>query len=112
MSLRAAGVSRAASDERVRLRCVGSSLTDDLVLWLSPTEFRSGVVPAALVGVAATLRDHAGEVAFPGGAREAGDVAPVATAIREAAEETGVNPATVEPLILLPRLHIPPSRLT
>jgi 8-oxo-dGTP pyrophosphatase MutT (NUDIX family) len=56
------------------------------------------------------LRDHAGEVAFPGGAREEGDAGPPATAIREAAEETGVDPAAVEPLILLPRLHIPPSR--
>ena len=56
------------------------------------------------------LRDHAGEVAFPGGAREDGDAGPPATAIREAAEETGVDPAAIEPLILLPRLHIPPSR--
>ena len=39
-----------------------------------------------------------------------GDAGPPATAIREAAEETGVDPAAVEPLILLPRLHIPPSR--
>jgi 8-oxo-dGTP pyrophosphatase MutT (NUDIX family) len=59
---------------------------------------------------ASGLRDHAGEVAFPGGARESGDTGPPATAIREAAEETGVDPAGVEPLILLPRLHIPPSR--
>jgi 8-oxo-dGTP pyrophosphatase MutT (NUDIX family) len=59
---------------------------------------------------APNLRDHAGEVAFPGGARESGDTGPPATAIREAAEETGVDPAGVEPLILLPRLHIPPSR--
>ncbi|MGZ4287572.1 MAG: NUDIX hydrolase [Solirubrobacteraceae bacterium] len=56
------------------------------------------------------LRDLAGVVAFPGGAREDGDAGPPATAIREAAEETGVDPAAVEPLILLPRLHIPPSR--
>ena len=59
---------------------------------------------------AAKLRDHAGEVAFPGGARETGDAGPPATAIREAAEETGVDPAAVQPLIVLPRLHIPPSR--
>ncbi len=59
---------------------------------------------------ASQLRDHAGEVAFPGGARDHGDAGPPATAIREAAEETGLDPAAVEPLILLPRLHIPPSR--
>ena len=33
-----------------------------------------------------------------------------AVAAVEAAEETGVDPAAVEPLILLPRLHIAPSR--
>jgi 8-oxo-dGTP pyrophosphatase MutT (NUDIX family) len=59
---------------------------------------------------APNLRAHAGEVAFPGGARENGDTGPLATAIREAAEETGVDPAGVEPLIVLPRVHIPPSR--
>jgi 8-oxo-dGTP pyrophosphatase MutT (NUDIX family) len=59
---------------------------------------------------ASKLRDHAGEVAFPGGAREDGDAGPAATATREAAEETGVDPAAVEPLIMLPRRHIPPSR--
>lgn len=63
-----------------------------------------------LVQRARTLRDHAGQVAFPGGAREGSDAGPPATAIREAAEETGVDPAAVEPLILLPRVHIPPSR--
>ena len=59
---------------------------------------------------AETLRDHPGQVAFPGGARERDDAGPPATAIREAAEETGLDPAGVESLILLPRLHIPPSR--
>jgi 8-oxo-dGTP pyrophosphatase MutT (NUDIX family) len=59
---------------------------------------------------ASDLRDHPGQVAFPGGARESDDAGPPATAIREAAEETGLDPAGVKPLILLPRLHIPPSR--
>src|SRR6201999_1596281 len=31
-------------------------------------------------------------------------------AIRETTEETGVDPTAIAPLILLPRLHIPPSR--
>jgi hypothetical protein len=47
---------------------------------------------------------------FPGGSRERGDAGPVETALREATEETGLDPAGVEPLALLPRLHIPPSR--
>ena len=79
------------------------------VLILIATD-RDGGPDVLLLRRAPNLRDHAGEVAFPGGARENGDTGPPATAIREAAEETGVDPAGVEPLILLPRLHIPPSR--
>jgi 8-oxo-dGTP pyrophosphatase MutT (NUDIX family) len=79
------------------------------VLILIATD-RDGGPDVLLQQRASNLRDHAGEVAFPGGAREKGDAGPPATAIREAAEETGVNPAAVEPLIVLPRLHIPPSR--
>jgi 8-oxo-dGTP pyrophosphatase MutT (NUDIX family) len=79
------------------------------VLILIATD-RDGGPDVLLQQRAPNLRDHAGEVAFPGGARENGDAGPPATAIREAAEETGVDPAGVEPLIVLPRLHIPPSR--
>lgn len=71
---------------------------------------RGGGPDVRLQQRAPNLCDHAGEVAFPGGARENGDTGPPATAIREAAEEAGVEPEGVQPLILLPRLHIPPSR--
>jgi 8-oxo-dGTP pyrophosphatase MutT (NUDIX family) len=52
------------------------------------------------------LRDHGGEVGFPGGGWEPGDASPVETALREAAEEIGVDPAEIDPLVLLPRLLI------
>lgn len=52
---------------------------------------------------------HSGQVAFPGGAAEPGDDGPVGTALREAVEETGLDPSGVRPVALLPRLHIPIS---
>jgi 8-oxo-dGTP pyrophosphatase MutT (NUDIX family) len=58
---------------------------------------------------ASTLRTHAGQVAFPGGGHEVGDTGAVATALREAAEETGLEPAGVVPLAVLPELYVPPS---
>ncbi|SFP66164.1 ADP-ribose pyrophosphatase YjhB, NUDIX family [Amycolatopsis arida] len=56
-----------------------------------------------------TLGSHAGQVAFPGGGIDAGDNGPVGAALREAEEETGVDPAGVRPVALLPELHVPVS---
>ncbi len=39
---------------------------------------------------------HGGQVSLPGGRREAGDVFPVGTALREAAEEVGLDPVAAE----------------
>ena len=44
----------------------------------------------------ADLRRHAGEISFPGGRRDEGDADLAATALREAQEEIGLDPARVE----------------
>ncbi len=56
---------------------------------------------------ATTLRSHPGQVAFPGGRVDPGDADIVATALREAQEETGLNPAGVEVLGTLEPLPLP-----
>jgi 8-oxo-dGTP pyrophosphatase MutT (NUDIX family) len=55
---------------------------------------------------AADMRNHAGQPAFPGGAADPGDAGPSATALREAAEEVGLDPGTVDVLATLPPLWI------
>ena len=58
---------------------------------------------------AATMRNHAGQPAFPGGGTDPGDADAAATALREAGEEVGLDPASTEVLALLPDLYIPVS---
>ncbi len=59
---------------------------------------------------AARMRQHAGQPAFPGGGADPGDADAAATALREANEEVGLDPACVTVLAELPKLWIPVSR--
>lgn len=61
-----------------------------------------------LIERAHDMRSHAGQLAFPGGATDPGESA-VDTALREAGEEIGLDPAGVEVLAELPPLWLPPS---
>lgn len=53
-----------------------------------------------------TMRTHAGQIAFPGGAVDPGDAGLAATALREANEEVGVDVGDVEVLGQLPPAHV------
>lgn len=84
-----------------------------LVLFSGPQGGTEGSLPEdadLLVTVrASTLRHHAGQAAFPGGAADPGDLGPVHTALREATEETGLEPGRLHPLATLEKMFIPPS---
>lgn len=56
-----------------------------------------------------TLSSHPGQVSFPGGRTEPDDADAVATALREAQEETGLDPAGVEVLATLPVIPLAAS---
>lgn len=58
---------------------------------------------------ASTLRNHAGQISFPGGKQDDTDRDPVHTALREAQEEVGLDPSEVHVFGSLPTLWLPPS---
>ena len=62
-----------------------------------------------LIQRASTVSSHAGQPAFPGGAVDDTDADVVAAALREAEEETGLDPAGVHVFATLPALWLPPS---
>jgi 8-oxo-dGTP pyrophosphatase MutT (NUDIX family) len=62
---------------------------------LAPLFERDGELHAVFTKRRSDLRLHGGQVSFPGGRRDRGDVDLVATALRESSEEIGLDPAAV-----------------
>jgi 8-oxo-dGTP pyrophosphatase MutT (NUDIX family) len=60
-----------------------------------------------LIQRASTMRSHAGQPAFPGGAVDEDDEDAAGAAVREAVEETGLDPTGVEVFGALPDLWVP-----
>ncbi|MBI5785911.1 MAG: CoA pyrophosphatase [Rhodocyclales bacterium] len=81
----------------------GLPATDELVpaAVLVPIVLRPTALTVLLTQRTAHLRDHAGQVSFPGGRCEPDDATATATALREAQEEIGLVPAQVEILGVL-----------
>ena len=69
---------------------------------LVPIVERAGGLQLLLTQRATHLKLHSGQVSFPGGRADEGDTGPEATALREAQEEIGLDPARVELLGRLP----------
>lgn len=69
---------------------------------LVPIVVRASGLTVLFTQRTAHLRDHAGQVSFPGGRRDSEDASPVATALREADEEVGLVPGQIEVIGRLP----------
>lgn len=69
---------------------------------LLPVVLHDAVPTLLLTRRTAHLRDHAGQISFPGGRVEAGDVGAIDTALREAEEEIGLTASAVEVIGYLP----------
>ena len=69
---------------------------------LVPLVERDNGLAVLLTQRTAHLRDHAGQIAFPGGRAEPGDADAVATALRETEEEVGLARQHIEVIGALP----------
>ncbi len=80
-----------------------AELTPAAVLF--PIVQRAGGQTVLLTQRTAHLRDHAGQISFPGGRVETDDPSPVHTALRETEEEIGLAREHVEILGFLPEFY-------
>lgn len=81
-----------------------------VLIGLTETEGEPGVL---LTVRSATLRQHAGQISFPGGTIDADDAAPAAAALREAREEVGLEAHHAQVIGFLPdQLVITGFRIT
>jgi 8-oxo-dGTP pyrophosphatase MutT (NUDIX family) len=84
----------------------GSGRLSAVLIALGETHDGPGVL---LLQRASTMRTHAGQIAFPGGSTDPEDDGPIGTALREAHEEVGLSPSSVQVVAQLPALFLPPS---
>jgi 8-oxo-dGTP pyrophosphatase MutT (NUDIX family) len=84
----------------------GGGRRSAILVLFGPGADRASDPDLLLVQRSQSLRRHAGQPAFPGGVIDPGDDGPVGAALREAAEETGVDPSGVDVLGVLPDLYI------
>jgi 8-oxo-dGTP pyrophosphatase MutT (NUDIX family) len=72
---------------------------------LLPVVARAPALTMIFTRRAAHLKDHSGQVSFPGGRVAARDASAEATALRETREEIGLEPERIELLGRLPEYH-------
>jgi 8-oxo-dGTP pyrophosphatase MutT (NUDIX family) len=88
---------------------VTTSSADGVAAVLAPV-FRDADGKLRLVLIVRTDRGHhGGQLAFPGGRRDPGDADLVTTALREAEEEVGLDPALVRVVAELPTVRSGPT---
>jgi 8-oxo-dGTP pyrophosphatase MutT (NUDIX family) len=79
-------------------RIIPAGVTPRAAAVLVPVVPRDAGLSLLLTQRTAHLASHAGQVAFPGGKIDAADADPIAAALRETEEETGIARSFVEPL--------------
>ena len=115
LDLRRRIAARGLSDGETETREYGDHLLNrDLIQLIEHREAREAAVLVPVVDRpegasviltqrSARLHNHAGQIAFPGGSVDPGDVSIEAAALRESVEEIALDPRFVKPIGRLPR---------
>jgi 8-oxo-dGTP pyrophosphatase MutT (NUDIX family) len=98
--LRAAPAAASYSDDDMNAHhpMIPKGVTYHPAAVLVPLVARGEGITVLLTQRRENLTKHAGQIAFPGGRIDDTDADPTAAALREAREETGLDPSFVEPL--------------
>jgi 8-oxo-dGTP pyrophosphatase MutT (NUDIX family) len=107
VALAEAAAEMVPTDPRHRLPAVGDARPAAVLVLFGDGPDGPDVL---IIERAEDLRSHAGQPAFPGGAADPQDASRVHTALREAREEVGLDPAGVQVLGTTRPLYLPPSR--
>ena len=89
-----------------RLSGAAGAVTGERTGTGSPAGGAAGACDLLIIQRRPGLRRHGGQPAFPGGAIEPADPGPVQAALREAAEEVGLDPSGVDVIGTAPELYI------
>lgn len=79
-----------------------------VLILVGPAE--GGGEDVVLTERAHSLRSQPGDISFPGGKREPSDPSDAAAALREAQEEVGIDPDSVDVVALLPQIYLSPRK--
>lgn len=86
-----------------------ATLQSSVLMLLFPIDDQ---INTCLIRRPATMRNHAGQIAFPGGRYENSDQDLIQTALRESNEETGTDSSNIEILGALTPLYVQVSNFT